>query len=92
MPVVSLLILPFTLAALYWKRLEGRWRTIYVVTAIIALWLNVFVLIVQLFLRVPGLIAVAPTQQSPAFGLTQLLVLILFIVLGRAALKGFKTA
>jgi hypothetical protein len=62
-----------------------------VVTSVIALYLNVFVLLVQLFQKTPALIAVAPTQQSPAFVVTQLIVLGLFIWLGRAAVTGFRT-
>jgi hypothetical protein len=89
--VISLVILPLALAALYWKRLAGGWRRIFVVTSVTALYLNVFVLIVQLFQKTPGLIAAAPTQQSPAFVVTQLLGLGLFIWLGRAAVTGFRT-
>jgi len=51
----------------------------------------VFVLVVQLFAKFPLLIAVAPTQQAPAFIVTQLLVLGIFICLGRASVKGFQT-
>jgi hypothetical protein len=87
--IVSLLVLPVVLLALYGKRLEGRWRTIYVVGAVAALYLNAFVLVAQLFLRVPALRALAPTHQEPPFLVTQLFVLALFVVLGRAALKEF---
>lgn len=88
---MSLVILPVAAAAWYWKHLAGPWRTVFVVGSVVALYFNVFVLVVQLFQKFPGLIAVAPTQKSPAFGATQLLVLVLFLVLGRAALKGFRT-
>lgn len=87
---ISLVLLAIAIAARYWKHLAGPWRPIYVWTAVPALYLNVFVLVVQLFLRVPGLIAVAPTQQSPAFATTQLVVLALFAILGRAAAGGFR--
>lgn len=90
--IISLIILLFAIIARYGKHLEGRWRSIYVIGAVAALWFNVFVLIVQLFLRIPLLLAIAPTQQSPAFIATQLLMLAMFIVLGREAVKGFKTA
>jgi hypothetical protein len=63
-----------------------------VVGAMVTLWLNAFVLIVQLFRRLPGLLATAPTQKEPPFGVTQLLVLLLFIALGRAALRGSRQA
>lgn len=73
------------------KQLAGIWRTIYVVAAVLVLWLNVFVLVAQLFLRVPALIALAPTQKEPPFAITQLLTLLLFAWLGRACLKGFRS-
>ncbi|MEO8140367.1 MAG: hypothetical protein ABI742_12015, partial [Gemmatimonadota bacterium] len=63
---ISLVILPIAMAALYWKHLAGGWRRVFVVTSVIAVYFNVFVLIVQLFQKFPLLIAVAPTQQSPA--------------------------
>lgn len=90
--IVSLIILPIAIFARYGKHLEGRWRSVYVIGSVAALWLNVFVLMVQLFQRIPLLLLIAPTQKSPAFGATQLLILVMFIVLGRAALKGFKNA
>jgi len=62
-----------------------------VVGAVLALYLNVFVLLAQLFLRLPALMAAAPTQKEPPFLVTQLLVLALFVWLGRAAMKGFRT-
>ena len=61
------------------------------VGTVLALYLNVFVLVVQLFTRLPALIAAAPTQKEPPFLVTQLLVVALFVWLGRAALKGFPT-
>ena len=63
----------------------------YVVGAILVLYLNAFVLVVQLFRRLPALIAAAPTQQEPPFVLTQLIVLALFAWLGWAARRGFKS-
>jgi len=88
--VVSLIILPVAIAARYWKHLAGPWRRIFVVTSVLALYLNVFVLVVQLFQKVPGLLLVAPGQKGPAFVATQVLMLALFIWLGRAALNGFR--
>jgi hypothetical protein len=87
--VVSLVVLALVLVARYLKHLMGAWRGTYVVGAVFALYLNVFVLVVQLFTRLPALIAAAPTQKEPPFLVTQLLVLALFVWLGRAALKGF---
>jgi hypothetical protein len=63
---------------------------VYVVGAVMALYLNVFVLLAQLFLRLPALIAAAPTQKEPPFLVTHLGVLALFGWLGRAAVKGFR--
>jgi hypothetical protein len=59
------------------------------VGAVLALYLNVFVLLAQLFRRIPALIVAAPTQKEPPFLVTQLVVMALFVWLGRAAFKGF---
>jgi hypothetical protein len=72
--------------------MAGSWRSIYVVTAIAALYLNVFVLVVQLFLKVPALNALAPTQSEPPFAVAQLAVLVAFVGLGIAAVKRFRQA
>lgn len=88
---LSLVILPLAVAARYWKHLSGAWRQVFVVTTVLALYFNVFILVVQLFQKVPGLIAAAPTQRSPAFVATHLLILAVFAWLGRAALRGFRT-
>jgi hypothetical protein len=88
--IISLVVLPVVIAARYWKKLTGPWRTVYVVGAVLALYLNVFVLLAQLFLRLPALIAAAPTQKEPPFLVTQLVVLALFVWLGRATVKGFR--
>jgi hypothetical protein len=87
--ILSLVVLPVVIAARYWKNLAGPWRGVYVVGAVLVLYLNVFVLVVQLFRRLPALLVAAPTQKEPPFLVTQLLTLALFIVLGRAAFKGF---
>jgi hypothetical protein len=63
---------------------------VYVVGAVFVLYLNVFVLLAQLFLRLPALIAAAPTQKEPPFLVAQLVVLALLVWLGRAALRGFR--
>lgn len=88
--ILSLLILPVTLAARYWKGLAGGWCTTFIVTAMAALYLNVFVLFAQLFQKVPALAAIAPTPESPVFGATQLLMLALFAGLTWAAVRGFR--
>ena len=81
----SLLLLAVAIYARYPRQLAGHWRWIYVVTAVIALYLNVFVGVVQAFLKLPALKAMAPTQTEQPFKLTQLSVLGLFIVLGFVA-------
>ena len=88
--IISLLVLAVAIYARYPRQLAGAWRWIYVVTAVIALYLNVFVAVVQAFLKVPALHAMAPTQTEPPFKLTQLVVLALFIVLGIVAAIRFR--
>lgn len=89
--IISLIVLPVVIAARYWKHLLGAWRGVYVVGTVLVLYLNFFVLVVQLFRRVPALIVAAPTQKEPPFVLTQLLVLALFIWLGFAAFRRFRS-
>ncbi len=88
--IISLLVLAVAIFARYPRQLAGAWRWIYVVTAVIALYLNVFVGIVQAFLKVPALHAMAPTQTEPPFKLTQLVVLALFVLLGIVAAIRFR--
>ena len=87
--ILSLIALAVAIPALYVFHLAGGWRTAYVVTAMIALYLNVFVLIAQLFMKVPALKALAPTQSAPPFFVSQTIALIVFIVLGVLAVKKF---
>jgi hypothetical protein len=88
--IISLLILPVVLWARYRKQLAGGWRRVFVVGSVTLLYLNVFVLVAQLFQRTPALIASAPTQSEPPFVITQLATLVVFVWLGRAALKGYS--
>lgn len=83
--VITLVALAVAVLARYIRRLAGPWRWIYVLGAVVALYLNAFVLIVQAFLKVPALNALAPTQSETPFKLTQLVVLAIFIVLGIVA-------
>jgi len=86
--LVSLIVLTFAILARYRHRLAGGWRRTYAITAVAALYLNVFVLIVQLFEKVPALKAVAPTQSEPPFQVAQLAALVIFALLAvRAAMK-----
>ncbi len=87
---ISLVVLAAAIYSRYVRLMEGRWRSIYVVTAVVALYLNVFVLVVQLFLKVPALNALAPTQSEPPFAIAQTIVLLIFAALGVAAVKRFR--
>ena len=84
---ISLAVLTLAIYARYSRKLAGRWRITYVVSAVAALYLNVFVLIVQLFMKVPALRALAPTQSEPPFAIAQLVVLVAFVVAGALALR-----
>jgi hypothetical protein len=90
--IVSLLVLCLAIWALYGRHLEGGWRRTYAISAVLALYLNVLVLIVQLFLKVPALQALAPTQTEPPFKLAQLVAAALFVVVGIAATVRFGRA
>jgi len=87
--IISLLVLAVTIPALYVFHLAGPWRRTYVIGAVIALYLNVFVLIAQFFMKIPALKALAPTQSEPPFLATQVVVMVVFIVLGVLAAKRF---
>jgi hypothetical protein len=86
---ISLAVLAVALAALYGFRLGGAWRWIYVLTAVLALYFNAFVGVVQAFQKLPFLQALAPTQSEPPFAVAQLLVLAVFAVLGYLAVRRF---
>jgi hypothetical protein len=87
---ISLVFLAVAVFALYVKHLTGAWRWIYVVTAIIALWFNVFVLIVQSFMKISALKALAPTQSEPPFQIAQGAALVLFVILAILAVRKFR--
>ena len=88
--IISLVVLAVAIFARYGRNLAGSWRWIYVVAAMIALYLNVFVGIVQAFQKVPALKAIAPMQTEPPFAVTQLVVLVLFILIGIVAAIRFR--
>jgi hypothetical protein len=90
--VVSLVFLAVALFAVYVKHLAGAWRWIYVVSAVVALWFNVFVLIVQSFMKISVLKALAPTQSEPPFQIAQGAALVLFVVLAILAVRQFRPA
>lgn len=88
--VISLAILAVALFALYAGNLIGPWRWIYGVTAVTALYLDVFVAVVQAFQKVGRLRVLAPTQSEPPFALAQGAVLILFVLIGVVAIRRFR--
>ena len=87
--VLSLVVLAVAILALYVYRVAGAWRWIYVTSAILALYLNVFVAVVQAFLKIAFLNTLAPTQSEPPFLIAQLVVMVLFIALGIVAARSF---
>jgi hypothetical protein len=90
--VICLTVLAIASYALYLRRLSGAWRWIYVATATMSLYLNVFVLVVQGFLKVPSLNSLAPTQTEAPFVAAQTAVLLLFIAFGLVAARRFHPA
>ena len=89
--IISLVVLALAIFARYGVHLVGAWRWIYVVSAAVALYLNVFVAVVQAFLKVPALKALAPTQTESPFLVAQLGVLMLFIAVTIVATRRFHT-
>ena len=89
---ISLVVLAIALAALYAFHLNGAWRWVYAVTAVAALYFNVFVAVAQAFQKVGFLHALAPTQSEPPFAVAQLIVLALFAWLGTLAVRRFHPA
>ena len=81
--ILSLLLLAIACIALYVMKLSGSWRWIYVLTALLSLYFNVFVLVIQSFLKVPALTALAPGNppSGPVFAVAQGLVLVFFVVM-----------
>jgi hypothetical protein len=90
--ILSLIALAIAIFALYARHLNGVWRRTYVITAMLALYFNVFVLVVQLFEKVPAIHGLAPTQTEAPFKIAQLLLLILSIAFITAAARKFRPA
>ena len=86
--IITLVVLAIGIFARYGRKLTGAWRWIYAVAAILALYLNVFVLIVELFLRVPALKALSTTHAP--FLVAQLVALVIFVVLTALAASRFR--
>ncbi len=86
--ILSLIVLGIAILARYRFHLTGAWCRTYIITALLALYFNVFVLVAQMFQKVPALKVLAPTQSEGPFKVTQLFVLVLFVLLTiRAATK-----
>jgi len=90
--IISLVVLAISLVALYSRKLAGGWRTTFVISAVMALYFNFFVLIAQSFGKIPALHALAPTESEGPFKVAQLTALILFVVLGFLATRNFRHA
>jgi hypothetical protein len=88
--ILACVILAVALFALYKEHLVGAWRWIFVITAVASLYLNVFVLVVQSFVKVSALNALAPTQTEAPFALTQAVVLAIFILIALIAVIRFR--
>jgi hypothetical protein len=87
--IISLVALAIAIMARYGRHMAGGWHSTYVICAVASLYFNVFVLVVQIFEKVPAAHALAPTQKEPPFAVVQLLVLAIFVVLGISSVKRF---
>lgn len=93
--IVSLVLLATACLALYGMKLTGIWRPVYIVTAMVSLYFNVFVLVIQSFLKVPALAALAPAvppapPSGPVFAVVQGIVLVFFVTLTASAWRRFR--
>jgi len=90
--ILSLVLLAIACVALYGMKLSGAWRWIYVLTAMISLYLNVFVLVIQSFLKIPALTALAPGNppSGPSFAVIQGIVLLFFVVVIIGAMRRYR--
>jgi hypothetical protein len=90
--ILSLVLLAIACIALYVTQLSGPWRSVYIVTAMTSLYLNVFVLIIQAFLKVPVFHALAPSvpPSEPPFAIAQGIVLVFFVVVIIGAVRRFR--
>ena len=90
--ILSLVLLAIACVALYGMKLSGAWRWIYALTAMISLYLNVFVLVIQSFLKIPALTALAPGNppSGPVFAVVQGIVLVFFVLVIIGAIRRFR--
>jgi hypothetical protein len=87
---ISLPVLALAVVARYSKHMAGPWLRTYVISSMVAFWLNFFVLVAQAFMKQPALHALAPTGSEPPFLITQVMTMLIFIVLTVFAVKGFR--
>jgi hypothetical protein len=92
--IISLVLLAIACVALYSMKLSGAWRSIYLITAITSLYLNIFVLVIQSFLKIGPLHALAPSvpPSEPPFAIVQGVVLVVFVIAGIAAVRRYRPA
>ena len=92
--IISLILLAIACIALYSMKLSGAWRSIYLITAITSLYLNIFVLVIQSFLKIGFLHALAPSvpPSEPPFAIVQGVVLVVFVIAGIAAVRRYRPA
>jgi hypothetical protein len=88
--IISLPVLGLAIFARHGRHLAGPWRKVFVITAVVAQYLNFFVLIVQSFMKIPALHDLAPTQSEPPFLGVQIVSLVAFVALGAFAVKRFR--
>jgi hypothetical protein len=88
--MMSMAVLAVAIAARYVFAMRGAWRWVYVITAVIAQYFNSFVLVVQSFLKIPVLHALAPQESEPPFAVAQGLVLLFYVVTGYLSVKRFR--
>jgi len=87
--LISLVALAAAILALYVGKLSGLWRPVFVIGATLALYLDVFVGVVQAFQKIPALKPLAPTQTEPPFVVAQVATLVIFVALGAFAVRRF---
>jgi hypothetical protein len=90
--ILSLVLLVGAVLSYYAFHLRGAWRWIYVITAVISLYLNVFVFVIQSFQKISFLQPLAPTQSEPPFVVAQVVVLALFAAAGFLSVRRFHSA
>ncbi|MBX3456526.1 hypothetical protein [Ferrovibrio sp.] len=90
--IVALLVLALTLPARYRFGMLGIWRVIYAGGVVASVYLLLFVLMAQMFTRIPGLNALAPTLAEPPFAIAQGLLLLVSAGFGLLAIRRFRPA